>query len=286
MSMERPDFHVGIIGGGVMGAGIAQTSIVSGCRVTVVEPQPSLAQALPAALDTAVRKILTKSDRAADADILGRNVSVTQDIAEISECHLVIEAIHEDLEAKHAVFTQLAGTTADEVPLCSNTSSIPISRIAASTSAADRIVGMHFFNPVPIMKLVEITPTLNTRTDVIDTARMYSSEILGKVSIITPDRPGFLVNSLFVPYVLSALRMLDNGISTKEDIDAAMVGGCNMPIGPIALADVIGLDTLLFVAESLYEELRDPACVPPSGLRRLVEAGHLGRKSGRGYYVY
>ena len=286
MTIDQPTFHVGIIGGGVMGAGIAQASLGAGCSVTLIEPLDALASTLKGKLEANLRKMLTKADRGSETDVLMGNLVVADDLASIGGCDLIIEAIHEDLEAKRLVFADLATLTGDDVALCSNTSSIPIGRIAAGSNAADRIIGMHFFNPVPIMKLVEITPSLSTRADILEAATEYASQRLGKVAVAAPDRPGFLVNSLLVPYVLSALRMLDNDISAKEDIDAAMVDACNMPIGPIALADVIGLDTLLLVAESLYDEIRDPACVPPSGLRRLVDAGHLGRKTGKGYYSY
>ena len=197
-----------------------------------------------------------------------------------------IEAVIEDEQTKRELFLKLDEILPDADFLASNTSSVPIMKLAADTSKPDRVLGMHFFNPVPVLPLVEIVRSIMTSEQTIDRAHQFAESTLGKTTIDSQDRAGFVVNALLIPYILSAVRMYESGFAAKEDIDRGMVKGCAHPMGPLALADLIGLDTLLAVSQSLYEEFRDPSSVAPALLNRMVEAGLLGRKTGRGFYDY
>ena len=255
--------RVGVIGGGLMGSGIAEVCARSGVDVTVVEVDQ-------AHVDQARAKIDKSLDRAASA---GRLETADR------------EAAGERL-AYSELFLELDGILPDAEFLASNTSSVPIMKLAAGTSRPQRVLGMHFFNPVPVLPLVELVRSIMTSEHTLDRARQFAEETLGKTSIDSQDRAGFVVNALLVPYILSAVRMYESGFAAKEDIDRGMVNGCAHPMGPLALADLIGLDTLLAVSQSLYEEFRDPSSVAPALLNRMVEAGLLGRKSGQGFYDY
>lgn len=279
--------RVGVIGGGLMGSGIAEVCARSGVDVHVVEADDAAAakarERIERSLARAVdRGKLSDPDRDATLDRL----SFGTDIAELGDHDLAIEAIVEDLDAKHAVFGALDRTLPDGAVLATNTSSLPIQQIAAGTARPEWVVGVHFFNPAPVQPLVEVIPSLSTSEACTDRAEAFARDQLGKTTIRCADRAGFVVNALLVPYLLSAIRMLESGHATKEDIDAGMVNGAAHPMGPIALTDLVGLDTTLSVAEALYEEFADAACAPPPLLRRMVEAGRLGKKAGRGFYDY
>jgi 3-hydroxybutyryl-CoA dehydrogenase len=279
--------RVGVIGGGLMGSGIAEVCARSGVDVTVVEADKARAErtrtTIETSLDRAVRRgKLEEADRVAALERL----AVTDQLEDIEGADAAIEAIIEDETLKRDLFLRLDKLLPDAQWLGSNTSSVPIMKLAAQTSRPDRVLGLHFFNPVPVLPLVEIVRSIMTTEETVVAAREFAEKTLGKTPIESQDRAGFVVNALLVPYLLSAVRMFESGFASREDIDAGMVLGCAHPMGPLALSDLIGLDTLLAVAESLYEEFRDPSSVAPALLNRMVEAGLLGRKAGRGFYDY
>ena len=279
--------RVGVIGGGLMGSGIAEVCARSGVDVTVVEVDQ-------AHVDQARAKIDKSLDRAAsagrletaDREAAGERLAYSTSLEDVAGSDAAIEAVVEDEKTKRELFLELDGILPDAEFLASNTSSVPIMKLAAGTSRPQRVLGMHFFNPVPVLPLVELVRSIMTSEHTLDRARQFAEETLGKTSIDSQDRAGFVVNALLVPYILSAVRMYESGFAAKEDIDRGMVNGCAHPMGPLALADLIGLDTLLAVSQSLYEEFRDPSSVAPALLNRMVEAGLLGRKSGQGFYDY
>ena len=279
--------RVGVVGGGLMGSGIAEVCARSGVDVTVVEADAARADRTRAnierSLDRAVRR--SKLEDSARVEALER-LAVTARLEDVEGSDAVIEAIVEDEMLKRELFLRLDALLPDAAWLASNTSSVPIMKLAAGTSRPERVVGLHFFNPVPVLALVEIVRSIMTSEETVVAARSFAEETLGKTTIESQDRAGFVVNALLIPYLLSAVRMYESGFASLEDIDAGMVLGCAHPMGPLALADLVGLDTLLAVAESLYEEFRDPASVAPALLNRMVEAGLLGRKAGRGFYDY
>ena len=279
--------RIGVVGGGLMGAGIAEVCARAGVDVTVVEADAATAERsherIEKSLDRAVRSgKLESAERAAAGDRL----AFTATLEDIEGSDGAIEAIIEDELAKRELFTRLDALLPDAQFLASNTSSVPIMKLGAGTSKPERVLGMHFFNPVPVLPLVELVRSIMTGDEALDLARAFARDTLGKVCIESQDRAGFIVNALLIPYLLSAIRMYESGFASKEDIDEGMIKGCAHPMGPLALADLIGLDTLLAVSESLYDEFRDPAAVAPAVLNRMVEAGLLGRKSRRGFYDY
>ena len=279
--------RVGVIGGGLMGSGIAEVCARSGVDVTVVEVDDDRAEATKAkiekSLDRAARAGRIESDaRQAASDRLAYSTSVD----DLEGSDAAIEAVIENEQTKRELFLRLDKVLPDAIFLASNTSSVPIMKLAADTSKPERVLGMHFFNPVPVLPLVEIVRSIMTSEQTIDRAHQFAENTLGKTTIDSQDRAGFVVNALLIPYILSAVRMYESGFAAKEDIDRGMVKGCAHPMGPLALADLIGLDTLLAVSQSLYEEFRDPSSVAPALLNRMVEAGLLGRKTGRGFYDY
>ena len=279
--------RVSVVGGGLMGSGIAEVCARSGIDVTVVEADDSRADAARAriehSLDRAVRAgKLEEEHRGAVSD----RVAYTSKMDDVEGSDVAIEAIVESELAKREVFRELDRLLPEADFLASNTSSVPIMKLAAETNQPERVLGLHFFNPVPVMGLVEVVRSIMTSDATIERARAFAENHLGKNCIDSQDRAGFIVNALLIPYLLSAIRMYESGFASKEDIDRGMVLGCAHPMGPLALADLIGLDTLQAVGESLYEEFRDPAAVAPALLNRMVEAGLLGRKSGRGFYDY
>ena len=277
---------IGVVGGGFMGTGIAEATARAGARVRVVEPEPAALERsrsrLAASLERGVAGgKLTQEDARAAAE----RVSWTTELAELGASELVVEAVVEDEGVKAGVFRALDAALPDAAVLASNTSSIPITGLGAVTARPERVLGLHFFSPVPVMRLVEVVAGLETADEAVARAEAFV-EALGKRAIRTKDRAGFVVNALLVPYLLSAVRMLEEGFAEREDIDEGMRLGCGHPMGPLTLADFIGLDVLLAIAESLHAEHRRPELAPPPLLRRMVVAGRLGRKSGRGFYAY
>lgn len=280
--------RVGVVGGGLMGAGIAEVGIRAGRDVIVSEVSEQAAEAgrarIQKSLDRAVSKDkLSQADRDA---ALGR-LRVTTELGELTDRQLVIEAIAEDADLKTQVFSRLDGVVSDpNAILASNTSSIPIAKLAAATGRPGNVLGIHFFNPVPVLKLVELVPSLVTSEETVERASAFATEQLGKQTIRARDRSGFVVNALLVPYLLSAIRMFESGFATAEDIDNGMVLGCAHPMGPLALADLVGLDTLKAIADSMHEEYKESVYAAPAHLQRMVDAGLKGKKSGRGFYSY
>ena len=277
---------VGVLGCGLMGAGIAQVSAAAGFRTIVLEVNESvLAQGLArieAFLASGVAKgKMTAADQAA---ILGRLSGTTQ-YAELAACDLVIEAIVENVDAKRQAYAQVEAVVGAHCLMATNTSSLCVTELAAATARPDRFGGLHFFNPVPLMKLVEVIRALSTSQATFDTLFGFA-QALGKEPVTAPDRGGFIVNRLLVPYLLDAIRCLEGGVGTVEDIDTSMALGCGHPMGPFTLLDFVGLDTIYFIANILFDEFREARFAPPPLLRRMVLAGYLGKKSGRGFYTY
>ncbi len=278
--------RIGVVGCGLMGAGIAEVSARAGLDVVVAESSPAAAQAGQARLERSLRRAEEKGKiESADA-VLGRIHLVTE-LEAMADRTVVIEAIVEDETAKVDLFRRLDEVVTDpEAILGSNTSSIPIMKLGAGTKRPENVIGIHFFNPVPVLKLVELVPSLLTSPGILGRSRVFVESMLGKKAIDCQDRAGFVVNALLIPFVLSAIRMLESGFATAEDIDRGLVLGAAHPQGPLALADLIGLDTTKAVAESLYAEFKEPLYAAPPLLARMVEAGLLGRKTGRGFYTY
>jgi 3-hydroxybutyryl-CoA dehydrogenase len=268
-----------------MGSGIAEVCARSGIDVTVVEADDAgvarAEQAIGRSLDRALKA--GKLDAAAREEAVDR-LAYTSTLADLEGADAALEAVVEDEDLKRRVFKQLDEVLPDALFLASNTSSVPIMKLGAETSNPGRVIGLHFFNPVPVLPLVEVVRSIMTSPETVERATSFAEETLGKTTIHSQDRAGFVVNALLIPYLLSAIRMYESGFASKEDIDEGMMKGCAHPMGPLQLADLIGLDTLLAVSQSLYEEFRDPASVAPALLNRMVEAGLLGRKSGRGFY--
>lgn len=279
---------VGVVGCGLMGSGIAEVCARAGLDVVVAESSPEAVEAgaarIEKSLGRAVRAEKMSEDEMAAAM---SNIRFADDLGQMADRELVVEAVVEDEAAKVSVFERLdAVVESPDAILASNTSSIPIMKLAMATKRPQRVVGVHFFNPVPVMGLVELVTSLLTSDDTAQKCRDFASDSLGKRVIESQDRAGFVVNALLIPYLLSAVRMMESGFASAEDIDAGMVLGCNHPMGPLALTDLIGLDTTMAVAESLYEEFKEPLYAPPPLLSRMCDAGLLGRKSGRGFYKY
>ncbi|HEU0190023.1 MAG TPA: 3-hydroxybutyryl-CoA dehydrogenase [Mycobacterium sp.] len=284
MPIER----VGVVGAGQMGAGIAEVSARAGVDVVVFETTDALV--------TAGRNRIVKSlDRGVSAgkitegerdDAVGR-LAFTTDLAGLAERQLVIEAVIEDENVKASIFAELDRVITDPAAvLASNTSSIPIMKIAAATQNPQRVLGLHFFNPVPVLPLVELVSTLVTDEAAAARTEEFAGTVLGKQVVRCSDRSGFVVNALLVPYLLAAVRMLESGFASVEDIDKAVVAGLSHPMGPLRLSDLVGLDTLKLIADKMYDEFKEPLYAAPPLLLRMVEAGQLGKKSGRGFYSY
>jgi 3-hydroxybutyryl-CoA dehydrogenase len=281
--------RVGVVGGGTMGSGIAEVCARAGLDVTVVEVDEAAADAARTRIESSVERGVERGKlETGEAQAALARLTTASELERLTGCQLIVEAVAEDKAVKLGVFSKLAQVIEDErAILASNTSSIPIVELAvAAGSRGGRVLGLHFFNPVPVMALVEVIPSLLTAPDTTEEAQRFSEERLGKEAIIAPDRAGFTVNALLVPYLLSAIRMFEQGLASAEDIDAGMVKGCAHPMGPLALSDLIGLDTVLSVSETLYAEHREQLFAPPPLLQRLVAAGLLGRKTGRGLYSY
>jgi 3-hydroxybutyryl-CoA dehydrogenase len=279
--------QVGVVGSGIMGAGIAEVAARSGCDVVVREVTAELADAGRARIAASLERAVTRGKLApADRDATLARIRATTSLDDLADRDLVIEAVVEDEPTKTALYRELSAIVRPDCVLASNTSSIPISRLAAAAQGPERVLGMHFFNPVPVLPLVELVPSLRTGQSTVDTARAFAEHRLGKKTVLCKDRAGFVVNALLVPYLLAAIRMVEAGVATAEDVDTAMVAGANHPMGPLALTDLIGLDTTAAVAVSMYEEFKEPLYAAPPLLLRMVEAGLLGRKSGQGFFSY
>jgi 3-hydroxybutyryl-CoA dehydrogenase len=278
--------EVGVVGAGFMGSGIAESAARAGLRVRMYEPSE-------APLETSRRRIAASVERGVRggklepdaAGSLQERISYSTELHSLQGSEIVIEAIVEDLEVKRAMFRLLDDALPDSVILASNTSSIPIAGLAAATRRPTRVMGLHFFSPVPVMKLVEIVIALDTADDTVATGEAFVTQ-LGKRPIRTKDRSGFIVNMLLVPYLMAAVRMYEDGFATREDIDDGMRLGAGHPMGPLQLCDFIGLDVLYAVCDSLYDEFKRAEYAPPPLMKRMVALGHLGRKAGRGFYEY
>ncbi len=277
---------VGVVGGGLMGSGIAEVCARAGLDVIVVESSEASAEAAKGRMAKSLERAESKGKIDSAAAVLGK-VRFVADLEALADRDLVIEAIIEDEEIKTQLFRDLDRIVVSrEAILASNTSSIPIMKLGVVTSRPERVIGIHFFNPVPVLKLVELVPSIVTDPAVTELAREFVQGTLGKEAIDCKDRAGFVVNALLIPFVLSGIRMVESGFASPEDIDKGLVLGAAHPQGPLALADLIGLDTTRAVAESLYEEFKEPLYAAPPLLNRMVEAGLLGRKTGRGFYTY
>ena len=277
---------VGVVGAGIMGSGIIEVIARSGQDVVFVEISDEKVASGRGAVEKSTGRALDKG-KLTEADregILGR-ITGGSDVEAVAEVDLVIEAATEDLDIKKELFAAFDRLTRDDVMLATNTSSLPIAELAAQTNRPDKVVGMHFFNPPPVLKLLEVVRGLQTSDETIEFARAYGERI-GKTTVLSKDRAGFIVNFLLVPYLNSAVQMLDDGIASKEDIDAAVQLGLAHPMGPLTLLDLIGLDTALYISGVLYDEFKDPIYAAPTLMKRMVSAGYLGRKSGRGFYDY
>ncbi|HAC04943.1 MAG TPA: 3-hydroxybutyryl-CoA dehydrogenase [Gemmatimonadetes bacterium] len=275
---------VGVVGCGLMGGGIAEVAAKSGFDVTVREVTDEFLEKGEARIRKSMERAVQKEKLTAeDRDAALQRLSFTTDVSDLQDCDIVIEAIVEELEAKNALFGELDGLCGSGTIFASNTSSLTITDLAAATSRADRFVGMHFFNPVPVMKLVEVVRTIATSDETFDRAFAFS-RALGKAPVAAKDNSGFIVNLLLVPYMLDAIRQLERGVAGVEDIDTAMALGCGYPMGPFILCDFVGLDTLNMIGEIMYEEYREARYAPPPLLKRIVAMGRFGRKTGMGFY--
>ena len=277
---------VGVVGCGQMGGGIAQVSAQSGYQVVVSEINDELLNKGLAAINSSLTKSVEKEKiTPADKEAALARLKGTTDLKDFGDCDLVIEAAIENLDLKKKIFAELDRVCPKHAVLATNTSCLSIMDMAVATGRPDRVLGLHFFNPAPLMKLMEVVRTIATSDETVKIGRDFGQS-LGKTVIIARDAPGFVVNRLLVPQLLNAIRMLEAGIATREDIDTGMTMGLNHPIGPLALSDLVGLDTLLFIANSTYDEFKDPQFAPPILLAKMVTAGWLGRKTGKGFYDY
>ncbi|HVC13760.1 MAG TPA: 3-hydroxybutyryl-CoA dehydrogenase [Acidimicrobiales bacterium] len=280
--------RVGVVGCGLMGSGIAEVCARSGRSVRVVEADASALARGRNRIEASVRRAVATGKLAEEdgAAVLGR-IELGTDLGALGDRELVVEAVVESEPEKVRVFEALDKVVeAPDALLTSNTSSIPIMKLAMATQRPQQVVGLHFFNPVPILPLVEVVASLLSSDEAVGRAEEFAVGALGKRAIRSKDRAGFIVNALLIPYLLSAVRMMESGFATPEDIDTGMVKGCAHPMGPLALTDLIGLDTTMAVANSLYEEFKEPLYAPPPLLARMVDAGLLGKKTGRGFYDY
>ena len=277
---------VGVIGCGLMGSGISEVVARAGQTAIVLETSDELVERGRRRIETSTLRAVERGrlDAEERTAVLGR-ISLTTDVLDLADVDLVIEAATEDHDTKVGMFRRLDEVTKPEVILASNTSSIPIADLGAATSRPDKVLGMHFFNPVPVMGLIELVRAISSSDDTMAFGRAYGV-VLGKTTVESRDRAGFIVNALLIPYLNGAIRMLEDGFATREDIDTAVHLGLNHPMGPLQLIDLIGLDTHLFIANVLFEEFKEPTFAPPPLLRRMVTAGRLGRKVGRGFYDY
>ncbi|MGA2368368.1 MAG: 3-hydroxybutyryl-CoA dehydrogenase [Dehalococcoidia bacterium] len=277
---------IGVVGCGLMGRGIAEVSVKSGYDVVVSEINKELLDKGMAAINQSLSKAVEKgkiseSDKAA---ALGR-IKGTTDMQDFKDCDLVVEAAIENLDLKKKIFADLDKICKPDAILSTNTSCLSVMDVAAMTKRPDKVIGCHFFNPVPVMNLLELVKTITTSEETLSMATGWGKS-LGKTIIVAPDRPGFIVNRAFLPYIVEAFEMYEQGVASKEDIDIGVQLGLNHPMGPLTLADLLGLDTLLFIMDAIYAETKNPKFIAPVLLRKMVTAGHLGRKTGKGFYNY
>jgi 3-hydroxybutyryl-CoA dehydrogenase len=277
--------RVGIVGSGIMGSGIAEVAAKAGFDVSLRSRQQSSADKMMAGLEKSLGKQVDKGKLdAAERDAVVGRVRAVTDLGELAECDLVIESIVEDLAVKKHLFNELDRVCNDAAVLATNTSTLPVVEMAME-SRPDRVCGIHFFNPAPMMPLVEVVHCITTSDETVQMARTFA-ESCGKNPVLVRDQAGFIVNALLFPYLNNAVKLLDAGVASRDDIDAAMKGGCNFPMGPLELLDLVGLDTSLAIVEALYAEFRDPNYAPAPLLRRMVSAERLGRKTRHGFYDY
>ena len=277
---------IGVVGCGAMGAGIVQVTAQAGYQVVVSEVNDDLLKRGLGIIDTALSKDVSKQKITQfEKEVIQSRIKGTTDMRDFASCDLIVEAVVENMDLKKRVFGDLDKICPPHTILASNTSCLSILDIAMSTSRPEKVMGIHFFNPVPVMKLVELVKTIITGEDTFEIARMYSERV-GKTVVVTRDTPGFIVNRLMVPQLLNAVRMLEQGIATKEDIDNAIKLGLNHPMGPFALIDLIGVDVVCFIARAIYEETKDSQFVIPTLLQKMLTAKWLGRKTGKGFYEY
>src|SRR4051795_3897947 len=278
--------RVGIVGSGIMGSGIAEVAAKAGFEVVLRSRAQGTADAMVGGLEKSLGKQVDRGKLDADERdaVLGR-VRAVSDLGELADCDLVIESIVEDLAAKKHLFTELDRICGDATILATNTSTLPVIEMAMETGRPQKVCGVHFFNPAPMMSLVEVVRPLTADDETIAEVKAFA-EACGKSPVEVKDQAGFIVNALLFPYLNNSVRLLENGVATREDIDEAMKGGCNFPMGPLALLDLVGLDTSLAILEALYAEFRDPNYAPMPLLSRMVSAERLGRKSRQGFYDY
>jgi 3-hydroxybutyryl-CoA dehydrogenase len=277
---------VGVVGSGIMGSGLVEVAARSGFDVIVRSRSKQGAEAVVAGVTKNLDKQVAKGKlEQSDRDAVLARITATDHLGRLADCDLVIESVVEDLATKRELFAELEQIVKADGILATNTSTLPVVEMAVATQRPDRVCGIHFFNPAPMMKLVEVVRPLTASDDTIKSAMAFATAC-GKDAIEVTDRAGFVVNALLFPYLNNAVRMLEQGTASKEDIDTAMQGGCNFPMGPLALLDLVGLDTSLSILDALYAEFGDPNYAAVPTLRRLVAAGHLGRKSKQGFYTY
>ena len=282
MSVKR----VGIVGSGIMGSGIAETAATSGFEVVLRSRQQATAEATVAAMEKSLNRQVEKGKRSAEErDQALARVTATSDLAALKDVDLVIESVVEDLDVKKELFTELDRITGDDTILATNTSTLPVIELAMHTGRPEKVLGIHFFNPAPVMSLVEVVRPITASDETLAAARAFA-EACGKTPVEVKDQAGFIVNALLFPYLNNAIRLYEQGVASIEDIDTAMKGGCGFPMGPFALLDLVGLDTSLAILDALYDEFRDPNYAAVPLLRRMVAAERLGRKSGQGFLDY
>jgi 3-hydroxybutyryl-CoA dehydrogenase len=282
--MER----IGVVGCGLMGSGIAEVTARAGASVTVIESDNDALKRGQDRIEASIARAVGSNKMSdEDATRIRENLVYSIDFADLADREMVIEAVAENEDLKLDVFRRIDAAVVDPgAILATNTSSIPIIKLAMATKRPEQVIGMHFFNPVPVLRLVELISSLLTSPETTARTSEYATDSLKKKVITSPDRAGFVVNALLIPYLLSAIRMLESGFASADDIDTGMVVGCAHPMGPLALTDLIGLDTTLAVADSLYEEFKEPHLAPPPLLSRMTQAGLMGRKSGQGFFSY
>lgn len=278
--------RVGVVGCGTMGAGIAQLCAQSGYQVVVSEINEEFLNKGLASIEKTLARLVEKEKIAAqDKEATLSRIKGTTKTKDFSECNLMIEVALENLDLKKKIFAELDTVCPKDAILGTNTSCLSIIEMAVATKRPEKVVGLHFFNPAPVMKLLEVVKTIATNEETIETSKKFGQS-LGKTTVIAQDKPGFIVNRIWIPYILHAIRLYEEGVASKEDIDNALMLGLNYPMGPLALGDLTGLDVVKFVADALYEQLKDPRYVSPTLLDKMVAAGWLGRKTGKGFYEY
>jgi 3-hydroxybutyryl-CoA dehydrogenase len=277
---------VGVVGCGSMGAGITQLCAQSGYQVVVSEINDDLLKKGLAFIEKTLARSVDKGKLShQDKDAITGRIKGTTSAKDFADCDLVIEAAIEDLELKKKIFAELDGICPSHAILATNTSCLSIIAMAMMTKRVDKVLGLHFFNPAPVMKLLEIVRTIATSDEVLETSRKFG-ETLGKTTVIAQDAPGFIVNRLWIPFLLHSIRLYEDGVASREDIDNAIMLGLNYPMGPLTLSDMVGIDVVKFVSDALYEQLKDPRYIVPTLVDKMVAAGWLGRKTGKGFYDY